>query len=773
MTEATIGVAIITRDDLAKLKGLLEQLAGLDQVVVVDTGSRDGTAKYVRGLGPPFECHQFKWRPRPAGYGPDDWGFSAARNESFAHLKTTHALWLDSDDIIAAVVNGSPVTASPESTASAFRSLVANSPDMDAWLVDYVYTSDEFGNPNLVITKERLLRMDVGWRWQHPIHELVFPQKDPQDVNAVRVSDLLVVHQPHDVEQSVRRNAPMLRAWLRQLERAGASDTDLSRAHFLVGRSLRARGQYVKAAHWMLAQFLAKHPDMPPDDKWEGWMDVAKDLLLAGDRDGARHAALEAIGLCPRFGDAYVVLADMKLVAGEPPGDILKLIEIADSCAGESYGPHEHSPLLTSFNGALIASQCQLRLGRHREALTRADRALALRPGDGRAKRAWQVAADAARAHIEEPRISEAAPALRSTASNGTSSRVPVFVVSSGRCGSTLVSNMLRLHPDILSLSEFLIMLMPGAFLGGRSPITGAQFWSLLSTPRKRMTIMQRHDIVFDEVLYRPGPGRRFTLETGVPPILLTALPHLSDEPEALYDEIHDFSMAQGTYGVGRHYIRLFDWLTERLGRKIWVERSGSSLVQLEEYMSNFPGARFVHLYRDGRECAISMGRHSAFRLSMITGELQKAIGIDPFNTDEPPHSQAPPELEKFMPDTFDQDAFWKYDVPLEKLGAGWSAQECRALELMAQLPGDRILQLRYENLVADPRAELTRMMRFFGLPDPDADYLARAAAIVRIKPPEWPQLPAGERERLNESCKLGMGLLYGSQVLEPSPEPV
>jgi hypothetical protein len=31
----------------------------------------------------------------------------------------------------------------------------------------------------------------------------------------------------------------------------------------------------------------------------------------------------------------------------------------------------------------------------------------------------------------------------------------PVFVVGTGRCGSTLVSNILRAHPGVLSLSEF------------------------------------------------------------------------------------------------------------------------------------------------------------------------------------------------------------------------------------------------------------------------------------------------------------------------------
>ena len=36
-----------------------------------------------------------------------------------------------------------------------------------------------------------------------------------------------------------------------------------------------------------------------------------------------------------------------------------------------------------------------------------------------------------------------------------------VFVVSTGRCGSTMLSNMLRLNPGILSLSEFFSLLMP------------------------------------------------------------------------------------------------------------------------------------------------------------------------------------------------------------------------------------------------------------------------------------------------------------------------
>ena len=40
----------------------------------------------------------------------------------------------------------------------------------------------------------------------------------------------------------------------------------------------------------------------------------------------------------------------------------------------------------------------------------------------------------------------------------------PVFVVGTGRCGSTMLSNMLRIHPEVLSLSEFMVAI---ADLGG------------------------------------------------------------------------------------------------------------------------------------------------------------------------------------------------------------------------------------------------------------------------------------------------------------------
>src|SRR5689334_16212674 len=53
------------------------------------------------------------------------------------------------------------------------------------------------------------------------------------------------------------------------------------------------------------------------------------------------------------------------------------------------------------------------------------------------------------------------------------------FIVSTGRCGSTLLSHMLGTHPELLSLSEFFSMLGgPRAF--AQPVLNPAALWSML-----------------------------------------------------------------------------------------------------------------------------------------------------------------------------------------------------------------------------------------------------------------------------------------------------
>ena len=178
--------------------------------------------------------------------------------------------------------------------------------------------------------------------------------------------------------------------------------------------------------------------------------------------------------------------------------------------------------------------------------------------------------------------------------------RQGLIVVSSGRCGSTMLSNMLRLNAEILSLSEFFSLLMPDPLPAGE--LDAAAYWRLLSEPWGFFKHAYRLGLRVPEFLYVPGPGSRFTPATGIPLILVTPLPHLSEDPEGLFDEVEAFAASLTPASAAAQHRRLFAWLCDRLGAHVWVERSGSSLLHMSQLADLFPDAKFVHLYRDGRE---------------------------------------------------------------------------------------------------------------------------------------------------------------------------
>jgi hypothetical protein len=204
----------------------------------------------------------------------------------------------------------------------------------------------------------------------------------------------------------------------------------------------------------------------------------------------------------------------------------------------------------------------------------------------------------------------------------------PVFIVGTGRCGSTMMSNLVRMHPRLLSLSEFFMSLGGRAFTL-REP-DGERFWRLLS----------RLPPIAGRMLAKgPADGggavwlrqRRALRPADVPPILVTALPHLTRDYDALYDELGPFLRGGGRAPLGQHYQYLFEWLCRRFDRERVVERSGSSLLFVPALARLFEGAKFVHLYRDGRDAAISMQRHAFFRLIVRSAGLFERVGLDPY----------------------------------------------------------------------------------------------------------------------------------------------
>ena len=333
----------------------------------------------------------------------------------------------------------------------------------------------------------------------------------------------------------------------------------------------------------------------------------------------------------------------------------------------------------------------------------------------------------------------------------------PVLVLNTGRCGSTLLSNMLNLHPRVLSLSEFFSAF--GTTEGFARPRpTGEQVWRFLS----RANAMTKRTVEVDqagELLYPLGdPTARFTLET-LPPILAFTLPHLTGEYEAMYDALGPVVRHQPRQPIGDHFRQMFGWLAERFGADLWVERSGGSLAQAPVMLRHFPEARVIHLFRDGRDTALSMQRHPSFRSAVAVMKHYESRGVDMFAW-----------LRRV--ERSDRLAFWMYRIgvlllparlPYEKLTAAdfgrfWSWQIEIANRVLGRLSPDRLLNIRFEDMQRDPEGEVRRMIAFIHPSLEDTAWVREAVALCRPRGPSaFAALAVSERDALEEACRPGL----------------
>lgn len=334
----------------------------------------------------------------------------------------------------------------------------------------------------------------------------------------------------------------------------------------------------------------------------------------------------------------------------------------------------------------------------------------------------------------------------------------PVFVLSTGRCGSTMISDLLSRHPAILSLSEFMTPLGQEAFARRRP--TGAQMWRVYSRQSPALRAMMAKGEVMDELLYPLGaPGMRFGAKD-LPPISMVTLPHLTDAHEALFDELAAFIPTLPRMDLAAHYQALFEHLGRKFGRRVWVERSGGSLMIAHKLLHLFPEARVIHVFRDGRETAISMSRHPNFRVLVAIIAACRRMGLDPARKFPWPEGRM---LEVWL----ERLIFRVIDAPklaarasLPQFGALWSDLILLGQDAMSKLPPERLLPIRFEDVQQRPREMLDRMIRFIDPSLADAAWLDAVAAVPRPTPRKFDSLPAETRRALAETCAPGLAAL-------------
>jgi glycosyltransferase involved in cell wall biosynthesis len=184
----TVSLCMICKNEQTNIGILLDQVCPiLEEVIVVDTGSTDGTLEILsqkKKEYPNLVVDHFVWIK----------DFSAARNYSFSKATQEWIAWLDCDDQV------DPLE------LKNFKEGHLNDPSVDCWILDYIYSRYANGEPHTTLGRERFVRRSRMPRWVGAIHETI----DISGLSTRSYDKLKVVHHQQGKTIDYSRNVEIL-----------------------------------------------------------------------------------------------------------------------------------------------------------------------------------------------------------------------------------------------------------------------------------------------------------------------------------------------------------------------------------------------------------------------------------------------------------------------------------------------------------------------------------------------------------------------------------
>jgi hypothetical protein len=253
-----------------------------------------------------------------------------------------------------------------------------------------------------------------------------------------------------------------------------------------------------------------------------------------------------------------------------------------------------------------------------------------------------------------------------------------VFILGTGRCGSTLVQELMARHPEVGFVSNVDSFLAPLGLKGTMNPIVYRKVPSVIAR-RDRAYLRHLRYTVGERLHFGPSEAYRL-ISRRISPIVSEPFRDLTEQDA-------------------------WPWLAERF-QTFFVERARAQRVPV--FMHKFTGwprarfihavlpeARFVHVVRDGRSVASSIVQRPWWK-----GHLGvPGWGLGPL----------PPGL---------YEAWERTGRSLVGLaGLEWRILMDAFDESRARIPDERWFEIRYEDLVDDPRGCWESILAFTDLP--------------------------------------------------------
>ncbi|MBV8201223.1 MAG: sulfotransferase [Acidobacteria bacterium] len=261
-------------------------------------------------------------------------------------------------------------------------------------------------------------------------------------------------------------------------------------------------------------------------------------------------------------------------------------------------------------------------------------------------------------------------------------SKIQFFVVGTGRCGSTLLRDLLNLHPEIFAPAA------ESHWIPLQYEVCGC-----------RPNPLALYTDVVERVFYDTGELTVDVMAAGVG----TSRRQLFAAAGA--------SLAQDAPTIVEWNDALYGALAAATGRSLLGDKTPCYCLHMPLIQGLWPDAKFIHLIRDGRDAALSMSKHPGFRIMASLGSA----------------SWPPLALDRRYGAASESDR----EPALQDFIGLWAHRLRRALDDSRRLRPGSYREVRYEDLLRDPGAEMARLAEFLGVASP-REWLAQVQRVVR-----------------------------------------
>jgi len=273
---------------------------------------------------------------------------------------------------------------------------------------------------------------------------------------------------------------------------------------------------------------------------------------------------------------------------------------------------------------------------------------------------------------------------------------LPVFIVGTGRCGTNLLWDMINLHPGVFVVNE-------------------THWISIL------------HDTYGDALI--PSEKILYAIENTSfdftsTPTLEYSIKHHPNLPESSYGDLwtslrkeilsHQSLLLRDFLDL--YFRSLSDWA----GANVVGDKTPDYGLRMREIQSMLPGARFIHVRRDGRAVAQSMMKMGGFRFLVHHGltDISPYLFEDKISELASPYGHSPRATLFKLKSRLGVHRWMANNLPgLSGFYQLWKRREEAVIEQSRALTSGSYLEITCEGLCQEPREVLRSVCDFLNLP--------------------------------------------------------